>query len=149
MKSLLEMALEMTASYIYEKGLDLESVVGILKQFHVVLCELRQVELGKEGGGVEKFADPHDSIMKNEIECLECGKRFRLLSNRHLALHGLTPRTYKQKHGIRMTQGLSAETLTARRKKQAKELGMGKQLEKWRNDQREERRIHFPAAFSQ
>ena len=63
---------------------------------------------------------------------LECGEAFTLLSNRHLALHELTPRTYKQKHGVRMTQALSARALTAKRRKLAKDLGMGKKLATWR-----------------
>ena len=72
--------------------------------------------------------DPQSSIQRNQVLCLECGKAFKLLSNRHLALHDLTPRAYKHKHGIRMTQALSARTLSTRRRKLAKELGMGKQL---------------------
>jgi predicted transcriptional regulator len=80
--------------------------------------------------------DPQSSIQRNQVICLECGKAFKLLSNRHLALHSLTPREYKQKHGIRMTQALSARTLSTRRRKLAKELGMGKQLAAWRADRK-------------
>ncbi|MEE9147266.1 MAG: MucR family transcriptional regulator [Candidatus Tectomicrobia bacterium] len=72
------------------------------------------------------------SIRRNHVVCLECGRAFTLLSNRHLFLHGLTPRTYKRKHGLRMTQPLSARTLTAKRRKMARDLGMGKELEAWR-----------------
>ena len=75
-------------------------------------------------------------LKRTQVICLECGKAFKLLSNRHLALHGLTPREYKQKHGIRMTQALSARTLSARRRKLAKDLGMGKQLAEWREDRK-------------
>jgi len=52
-------------------------------------------------------------------------------------LHGLTPRAYKQKHGLRMTQPLSAQTLSARRRKMARDLKMGKQLAEWRASQKE------------
>jgi predicted transcriptional regulator len=44
----------------------------------------------------------------------------------------MTPREYKKKWGIPMTTALSARSLTNRRRKLAKELGMGKQLAQWR-----------------
>jgi predicted transcriptional regulator len=66
------------------------------------------------------------------VICLESGKPYKLLSNRHLALFGMTPREYKKKWGIPLTTPLSARSLTNRRRKLAKELGMGKQLAAWR-----------------
>jgi predicted transcriptional regulator len=41
-----------------------------------------------------------DSIKSKSVVCLECGKEFRQLTGRHLALHGLDPRGYREKHGI-------------------------------------------------
>ena len=75
---------------------------------------------------------PERSIRRNHITCLECGRTFTLLTNRHLALHNLTPRTYKQKYGMALTQPLSARALTEKRRRVARELGMGKELTAWR-----------------
>lgn len=77
-------------------------------------------------------ASPETSIQQDHVLCLECGLTFTLLSNRHLVTHGLTPREYKRKHGLRMTQSLSARTLTAKRRRQARARGMGLQLAAWR-----------------
>jgi predicted transcriptional regulator len=62
------------------------------------------------------------SIQQETIICLECGKSLQLLSHRHLAIHGLTPRTYKCKHGLHLTQSLCTHALVRRREALAKSL---------------------------
>ncbi len=47
--------------------------------------------------------------------CLECDKALQLLSNRHLALHGLTPETYRQKWGLTPDIPLTSNHLAKRR----------------------------------
>ena len=111
----------------------------IVESLHRVFRTLQEVQqLGDPSESDEGLMrDPQSSIQRNHVLCLECGKAFKLLSNRHLALHDLTPRAYKHKHGIRMTQALSARTLSTRRRKVAKELGMGKQLAEWRAERKQ------------
>ena len=134
-KSLVEMAAEIVAAQASHRSLPPEEIEQSLRKTFETLKEIQQLGNGSEFE--EAVArDPQSSIQRNQVICLECGKSFKLLSNRHLALHGLTPREYKQKHGIRMTQALSARTLSARRRKLAKDLGMGKQLAAWRAERK-------------
>jgi predicted transcriptional regulator len=134
-KTLVEMSAEIVTAQASHAQMSLEDIADSLRKVFQTLKEIQQA-----GNGVEFEEtvprDPQSSIQRNRVICLECGKSFKLLSNRHLALHGLTPREYKHKHGIRMTQALSARTLSARRRKLAKELGMGKQLAAWRADRK-------------
>ena len=81
---------------------------------------------------------PLESIQRHQVICLESGKAYKLLSNRHLALYNMTPREYKKKWGIPQTTPLSARTLTQRRRKLAKELGMGAQLAAWREQRKQQ-----------
>lgn len=62
------------------------------------------------------------SMSQENVVCLECGKALQLLSHRHLATHGLTPRAYKHKHGLHLTQTLCAPTLARRREALAQNL---------------------------
>jgi predicted transcriptional regulator len=130
-KSLVEMSAEIVAAQASHTPLAPEEIAESLRRIFGTLKDIQT-----QGNGLELeeavSRDPQSSIQRNQVICLECGKAFKLLSNRHLALHSLTPREYKQKHGIRMTQALSARTLSTRRRKLAKELGMGKQLAAWR-----------------
>jgi len=136
-KSLVEMCTDIISAQASHTAMSSEDIVESLRRVFRTLQEVQHL-----GGTVEPeegmTRDPGASIQRNQVLCLECGKAFKLLSNRHLALHDLTPRAYKQKHGIRMTQPLSARTLSTRRRKLAKELGMGKQLAEWRA----ERKLH-------
>jgi predicted transcriptional regulator len=134
-KSLVEMSADIVAAQASHRALSPEEIAESLRRTFQTLKEIQQLGNGSEFEEVVS-RDPQSSIQRNQVLCLECGKAFKLLSNRHLALHGLTPRAYKQKHGIRMTQALSARTLSARRRKLAKDLGMGKQLAAWRADRK-------------
>ncbi len=135
-KSLVEMSAEIVAAQAGHTRLSAEELGESLRQ---VFRTLQEVQRSGQSAEMEEpiSRDPQASIQRNQVLCLECGKSFKLLSNRHLALHSLTPREYKQKHGIRMTQALSARTLSARRRKLAKELGMGKQLAEWRAERKQ------------
>ena len=134
-KSLVEMSAEIVAAQASHTPLAPDEIADSLRRIFGTLKDIQT-----QGNGLELeeavSRDPQSSIQRNQVICLECGKAFKLLSNRHLALHSLTPREYKQKHGIRMTQALSARTLSTRRRKLAKELGMGKQLAAWRADRK-------------
>ena len=131
-KTLVEICANLVTAQARAMRLEPEAMASSVTHIYQTLQELHQ----REEGGPRTAPQPENSIQRNHVVCLECGKAFTLLSNRHLALHGLTPRTYKQKHGLRMTQPLSAQTLSARRRKMARELKMGKQLAEWRDAQK-------------
>jgi predicted transcriptional regulator len=135
-KTLVEMSAEIVAAQAKRKNLSPEGIADSLRRVFATLQQVQQADNGRDHEEVVP-QDPQSSIQRNQVICLECGKAFKLLSNRHLALHNLTPREYKLKHGIRMTQALSARTLSTRRRKLAKELGMGKQLAAWRADRQQ------------
>jgi predicted transcriptional regulator len=134
-KSLVEMAAEIVAAQANHRAFQPEEIEQSLRRTFETLKEIQQLGNGSEFEEAVS-RDPQSSIQRNQVICLECGKPFKLLSNRHLALHQLTPREYKQKWNIKMTQALSARTLSARRRKLAKDLGMGKQLAEWRAERK-------------
>lgn len=135
-KSLVEMCADIVSAQASHSAMSSEDIIDSLRRVFHTLQEVQHLgDIVEPESGVGA-RDPQTSIQRNQVLCLECGKAFKLLSNRHLALHGLTPRAYKHKHGIRMTQALSARTLSTRRRKLAKELGMGKQLAEWRAERK-------------
>jgi predicted transcriptional regulator len=79
---------------------------------------------------------PLATLQHSQVICLECGKAHRLLSSRHLVLHGLTAKAYKKKWGIPLGRPLSARSLTQRRGRQARERGAGQYLAAWRSQRR-------------
>ncbi len=128
MQTLLEMTKDLVAEQLLRGNLATEDVQSVLMDTHATLKQLYDAEMA--GPGAERplrqaAAAPVDwkrTITKFAVECLECGRKFKNLSSRHLGVHGLTPSVYRQKYGIPRTQPLSALTATARRRQLAKEI---------------------------
>ena len=130
-KTLVEMASEIVAAQVRQVPMSPEEISAGVKKVFVILRQLQALEAGmpgtSAGEGTGKLA-PQDSIQRNRVICLECHKEFKLLSNRHLALHGMNSREYKLKYGLPLRQALSAKSLTLARRKIAKEKGLGAKL---------------------
>jgi len=132
-KSLVEMASEIVTAQAGHMPMSPEEISEGVKKIFTVLRDLQDLEAGMVNGGTAEGGSsrkllPQESIQRNRVICLECHKDFKLLSNRHLALHGLTSRAYKLKYGLPLRQALSAKSLTLARWKIAKEKGLGAKL---------------------
>ena len=139
-KSLVEMASEIVAAQVSHTPMSPEEISEGVRRIFEVLQGLQTLEAGLPGsneGDVPPRLKPQDSIQRNRVICLVCGKEFKLLSNRHLALHGMTSRDYKIKYGLPLRQALSAKSLTQARRRIAKEKGLGAKLVAYRRSQQQ------------
>ncbi len=66
--------------------------------------------------------DPKNSITETYAICLECGKKFKVIGNRHLKAHGLTVKEYKDKWGLKKGTSLAAKSLVRQRRKKMQEM---------------------------
>jgi predicted transcriptional regulator len=142
-KSLVEMASEIVAAQASHIPMSPEDISEGVRKVFEVLQSLQALEAGMTGGldfESTQVMKPQDSIQRNRVICLECNKEFKLLSNRHLALHGLTSRDYKLKYGLPLRQPLSAKSLTQARRKIAKEKGLGAKLVAYRRRKKKQER---------
>lgn len=138
-KSVVELCAEVITAQAQSRMMSSEEVASSIRAVYQTLQELEQhtQEPYEQGTDMEEGLmllrrQPQKTFQRTKVYCLECGKSFKLLSNRHLATHGLTPRSYKQKWGFPLRTSLSAQTLTARRRQLAKSQGMGSALAEWR-----------------
>jgi len=144
-KSVMELCAEVVTAQAQSRIMTSEEVAGSIRVVYQTLQELEQhgqKPNEKETDSPEALVllrrQPQKSFQHTKVYCLECGKSFQLLSNRHLATHSLTPRAYKQKWGFPLGTSLSAQTLTARRRQIAKSQGLGGALAAWRATHRQE-----------
>ena len=144
-KSLIELSAEIIAAQARNHTMSSDDMSQGLRTIFQTLQELHQaheVSASSDSDTANSLAylrqHPLESIQRHQVICLESGKAYKLLSNRHLALYNMTPREYKKKWGIPQTTPLSARTLTQRRRKLAKELGMGAQLAAWREQRKQQ-----------
>lgn len=137
-KSLVEMASEIVTAQASHTPMTPEEISDVVRRVFDILQKLQAIEAGQGDGsqGELQRMNPQDSIQRNRVICLICGKEFKLLSNRHLALHGMTSREYKLKYGLPLRQALSAKSLTLARRKIAKEKGLGAKLVAYRRAQK-------------
>ena len=67
-------------------------------------------------------ADGKSSIKETSVTCLECGKKFKILSKKHIESHGLTVNEYKAKYGLKKSVSLVAKGLVRERRKKMQEM---------------------------
>ncbi|MFP3871203.1 MAG: MucR family transcriptional regulator [Syntrophobacteria bacterium] len=138
-KSLTEMAAEIVAAQASHSKMSSDEMDAALRKTFEALSHVKAVE--EKGGVVETKeedalaqlrANPMNSIQRNYITNLEDGKKYKQLTARTLAKFGMTPREYRKKWGFSARQPLSAKSLTAKRRKTAKTLGLGQWLQEAR-----------------
>jgi predicted transcriptional regulator len=123
-----------------------EAVDATLRGTHATLLDLSRQEAAQKRLMNEKLFEtlvslrqrPWTALQRSQVICLECGKGQQLLSNSHLALHGLTAKAYRKKWDIPLRQPLSAQSLTQRRQRKAKQRHAGQYLAAWRVRQRQQ-----------
>lgn len=140
-KTLTEMAADIAMAQSSHATLSPDEISDFVRKTFSVLKEIHEKEQGlvtQQAAEVEEemmselTADPKQSIQRNKVICLECGKEFKQITNRHLRSHGLTAKEYRKKWGFSARQPLAAKSLTAKRRKTAKTLGLGDKLKERR-----------------
>ncbi|UCG11893.1 MAG: MucR family transcriptional regulator [Deltaproteobacteria bacterium] len=133
-KSLTEMAADIVKAQASHAAMSAEELEAALRKAFESLKSIKAVE--EKGEVVEEKDEltalrenPPRSIQRNYIINLEDGKKYKQLTARTLANFELTPREYRIKWGFSVRQPLSAKSLTAKRRKTAKALGLGERLQ--------------------
>ncbi|MGQ9860047.1 MAG: MucR family transcriptional regulator [Thermodesulfobacteriota bacterium] len=127
-RSLLEMTTEILRAQASHAAMSAEEMTDAIRK---VYKALRWVQTQEQKAAMAEEAPSLagvDSIQRSKVICLECGKSFKQLSAKHLKMHNLTPKEYKQKHSIPMRQSLSSRALSAKRRRIAKDKGLGEKL---------------------
>lgn len=94
-----------------------DNLTELLNSTYATLEQLRSSEqTGSFGSAPQPPADWKKSITKHAVTCLECGASFKQLSSRHLSIHDMDGRSYRDKYGIPRAQSLSARDTLARRR---------------------------------
>ena len=135
-KTLVEMAAEIVQAQVGQTRMTPDEIARALNKTYEALRNMKRREEGpREEPAVEKKAvQGKASIQKGKVICLECGREFRQLGKSHLGSHGLTAEEYKEKHGIPLGQALVSKDLSAKRRKVAKEKGLGQRLARARKN---------------
>ena len=66
--------------------------------------------------------DAKRSIKEKSIVCLECGKTVKVITKKHLALHGLDAVSYREKWGLKRGTPLTCKELQRARRQKMKDM---------------------------
>lgn len=142
-KRLLEIAAEIVEKQASRSRLGVEDVERSLISTFNTLMRIKEAE--EQGELLDARVEPssevalpngqeisaEDSIQEDYVICLECQAKFRQLTAKHLASHGLTVADYKKKWGFRRKDSLSAASLSKSRSQMAKKRGLPAKLKEY------------------
>ncbi len=66
-----------------------------------------------------------DSVRRDGLVCLVCGKRFKTLRRHLLSAHGLTPGDYRERYGLDRDYPMVSPASSAQRAEIARQAGLG------------------------
>lgn len=110
------------------------SIPNLVKDFVDVMDNYGQNEFGTKSA-----VTPQESVGEDLVTCLECGYQGKMLTSKHMAIHGLTIAEYKDKWGFKKGQSLLCLSASKKRSKAAKKRGAPAGLLKSIEDRRNAR----------
>ena len=132
-KTLTQMAADIVAAQASHVSMSADEMDTALTKVFEALSEIKALEELVPTEAVDDKlarlrAKPMKSIQKNYVINLEDGSKFKQLTAKTLAKFGLTAKEYRKKWGFPARQALSAKSLSERRRKVAKALGLADKL---------------------
>jgi predicted transcriptional regulator len=139
-KSLVEMTSDIVSAQAGSGRMSPEELSDSISKVYTALLEVQKLEKmaeqePEESGALAQLKmNPEKSITRSFVICLECGMKFKQLTARHLATHGISPSEYRAKWGFTKRQPLVAKQLSAQRRKTAIDNQLGERLAAARRD---------------
>ena len=114
-------ALSITCAQAGVRVMTAQEIVQYAKEVAQGIRQM-QGDAASLSGAVDPAVDPRDAVRESTVVCLECGAKFKMLTKRHLAQHGLTPEEYKAKWGLKKGTPLACKSLQRMRRKKMQDM---------------------------
>ena len=134
-KQFVRLAADIVIANSTGKGFTTEQLTQMLKEVAETLEGLAVETEGIAAAESAQIAVPSDwkaSIGRNTITCMICGYSGKLLTPHLKSKHKTTPREYRKQFAIPARTPLVSKAYQAKRKKIAKESGLGEKLKQAR-----------------
>ena len=129
MDEFLKEALELVKAQASVRPMSEDEIMAMVQKLS---RDLRSID---EGEVVEEVveADPSEAkkaIKEKTISCMECGRAFKIITKKHLALHDLTPEEYREKWGYKRNTPLACKSLQRERRRNMQEMRLWERRKK-------------------
>jgi len=111
-------AMAITSAQAGVRAMTAQEVVAYAQE---VAAGIRGLQ-GVSAAPAEPAVNPKDAVRETCVVCLECGAKFKMLTKRHLAEHGLTPAEYKAKWGLKKGALLACKSLQRMRRQKMQDM---------------------------
>ena len=127
MEDYLKHAIELAKAQASVRVMSEEEIADMIASLAAKLKKLDGVEPPEEVCTCSAVAeapttDPKRSIKERSIVCLECGKVFKVITKKHLAIHGLDAASYREKWGFKKGTPLTCKELQRARRQKMKDM---------------------------
>ncbi len=126
MNDFIKEAIELTKAQAAVRPMTEEEMVSMIMNMAGRLQNIAGAENTVEEAPVEEerpsIADAKNSIRQKSITCLECGRVMKVITKKHLALHGLDAATYREKWGLKKGTPLASKELQKVRRAKMKDM---------------------------
>ncbi len=122
MEDNLKSAIEIVTAQAKTRTMTEDEIVSMIQS---VAGGISLVMSGQEALGAQEVAatiNPKDSVKERSVTCLECGKSFKVLTQKHFLTHGLTAEEYRAKYGFKKGAPLVAKKLQRERRKKMQDM---------------------------
>ena len=129
MDEFLKEALELVKAQASVRVMGEDEIMAMVQKLSRDLRSIDEGEAVAEGAE----ADPSEAkkaIKEKTISCMECGRSFKIITKKHLALHGLTPAEYREKWGYKRNTALACKSLQRERRRNMQEMKLWERRKK-------------------
>ena len=129
MDEFLKEALELVKAQASVRVMNEDEIMGMVQKLSK---DLRSIDEGEVVAEVVD-ADPLEAkkaIKEKTISCMECGRSFKIITKKHLAMHNLTPAEYREKWGYKRNTPLACKSLQRERRRNMQEMKLWERRKK-------------------
>lgn len=122
MDDYLKEALEITRAQAGVRVMSEEEVTAYIQKLSANIRAISENVMPDDMDCAEMAQEGRKSIKEKSVNCLECGKSFKILTRRHLATHGLDSASYREKWGLKKDAPLVCKSLQRERRKKMRDM---------------------------
>ena len=124
MTDYLKQAIELAQAQASVRVMTEDEIITMVERLASKLKGLSECESVAEDAPVADAPamDAKRSIKEKSITCLVCGKTMKVLTKKHLALHGLDAVSYREQFGLKKGTPLTCKELQRARKQKMAEM---------------------------
>jgi predicted transcriptional regulator len=123
---LVELTAEIVSAYVSNNPLSVSEVSNVIMSVAANLSSLASEPAESAPARPEPAVAVRRSVSRDQITCLVCGGKHKVLK-RHLAVaHQLTPAEYRERYGLKRDYPMAAPSYVQERAEIAKRIGLGR-----------------------